>query len=70
MIQPRLLREGDAAQYVGRSKTSFREQVRASILPAPLTRNGNVRLWDRHALDKYVDSLRGESAASAGWEGL
>lgn len=69
-ITPRLLSEQQAAAYLGRSASRFREQVAARILPQPVTKNGNRRLWDVRLLDRYVDQLSGINDNSGSWDGL
>lgn len=70
VLTPRLLSEEQAAQYLGRSVTRFREQVAAHILPQPVTCNGRRRLWDLRLLDRYVDQLSGINDNAGSWENL
>lgn len=70
MPEQRLISEADAAQYLGRSKTTFRQQVRAGKLPGPADQSTRRRLWDRRVLDQYVDSLSGTLDTSNPWDEL
>jgi hypothetical protein len=69
-IVPRLLSEQLAAQYLGRSRTRFREQVAKRVLPQPSDANGNRKLWDRFALDRYIDARSGFDEQSSSWDDL
>lgn len=69
-ITPRLLSEQQAAAYLGRSASRFREQVAARLLPQPVTRNGNRRLWDLRDLDRYVDQLSGSNDNPGSWNNI
>jgi predicted DNA-binding transcriptional regulator AlpA len=52
---PRVLREADAALYVGLSPTTFRAVVAASVPPVRLS-TGRIG-WRREDLDRWVDGL-------------
>jgi hypothetical protein len=67
-IIPRLVDEETAAHFLGRSRTRFREQVAAKLLPGPSDRNGNVNLWDLRLLDRYVDQKSGIDDTLSGWD--
>lgn len=69
-IMPRLLTEEQAATYLGRSVTRFREQVKARTLPQPCTRNGNRNLWDLRQIDRYIDQLSGMNDNAGSWDDL
>jgi hypothetical protein len=52
-----------AAAYVGLGVRSFREGVSAGLLPQP-RRHGKRLVWDKIALDKYMDSqVKGPNTA-------
>ena len=55
-FQPRLLRDKDAAFYVGMSPSKFHELVALNRLPAPKRIDGMVR-WDRTELDATIDDI-------------
>lgn len=67
-ITPRLIDEETAAHFLGRSRTRFREQVAAKLLPGPSDKNGNVNLWDLRLLDRYVDQKSGIDDTVDGWD--
>lgn len=67
-IIPRLVDEETAAHYLGRSRTRFREQVAAKVLPAASDKNGNINLWDLRILDRYVDQRSGIDDTLSGWD--
>lgn len=56
-IQPRGLRIKDAAAYCGLKPGTFRK-----IGPAPI-KIGRCLVWDRNALDHWLDELSGHSIA-------
>lgn len=64
----RLIGEAEAAAYLGRSRTRFREQVRSRLLPQASDSNGNRPLWDRKLLDRYVDALSGIGDNDNSWD--
>lgn len=66
---PRLLSEDEAAAYLGVGKTRFREKWQARVWPQPI-REGRRVLWDRKALDSFVDVLAGTGAPSNTWDDL
>ena len=68
MTEQRLIGEADAARYLGRSKTTFREQVRAGKLPAPTDQSTRRRLWDKRVLDRHVDSLSATADTRNPWD--
>jgi hypothetical protein len=43
-----------AAAYLGLGIARFRSEVRAQLLPQPV-RHGKRLVWDRVALDRYLD---------------
>ena len=53
-ITPRLLSREQAAYYVGMSVGLFRDIVEPIVRPVDLDRRR--RLWDRVALDRWIDS--------------
>jgi hypothetical protein len=56
---PRLLREDQAAAYVGCGPTKFRELVdEKGIMPKPLYPDVGMPRWDRVELDAAVDDLK------------
>lgn len=55
-LPPRGLRAEQAAAYVGVSPDTFRAEVKAGRMPAPI-RLGRRVVWDRCALDKAFDAL-------------
>lgn len=62
---PRRMGAALAAAYLGISPTKFLAGVRESRYPEGEGDGGN-RLWDRLALDAYVDGLPGKRPASEG----
>lgn len=55
---PRLLRQEEAAAYLGVSANTFLAQVERGMWPEALIRDGpRVVLWDRAQLDKAIDAL-------------
>lgn len=66
----RLVSEKEAALYLGRSVTRFREGMRKFALPQPSDRNGRRRLWDRRLLDRHVDMLSGFENNQISWDDL
>ena len=53
-IQPRLLSQKEAAEYLGLGLSSFQKKVRPSLIE--LSINGILR-FDRNGLDEYIDEL-------------
>lgn len=66
---PRLLRQTDAARYLGVSRNTFLADVDAGMWPGPVIRRGSIILWDRRQLDAAVDRLAG-LAGNAGWDDI
>jgi len=70
MAAPRLLSEIAAAEHVGLPLCTFRAEVAAGNLPAPVplvsTRQQTRprRYWDRAALDRRLDEISGIGAKS------
>lgn len=61
----RLLRQEDAAAYVGVSANTFLAQVDRGMWPEPLIRDGKrIVLWDRVQLDNAIDALHSPSPRS------
>jgi len=58
---PRLLRADRAAAYLGMGTSTFLRMVSERVLPKPKHIRGVV-VWDRFALDAYVDSIDDEEA--------
>ncbi len=56
-IQPRLLRAQDAAAYCSVSVSLWAQLVKESAAPGPITLSERVKVWDRAALDKWIDAL-------------
>ena len=54
---PRLLRMVDAAQYCGVSVSFWAGLVKREAVPNPVCIDGRVKVWDRRALDKWIDSM-------------
>ncbi len=67
-LSPRLIDEATAAAYLGRGRTTFRDQRAKGLLPPPSDRNGNIPLWDVRVLDRFVDSKSGLTASSNSWD--
>jgi predicted DNA-binding transcriptional regulator AlpA len=65
---PRLLNMAAAAAYLGLSTRGFEQQWRGGILPGP-HRLGRRLLWDRRALDAFVDLLSATQLAAMGGAG-
>lgn len=61
MVEPRLLSRKQAAAYVGLSASAFTVRVARKV---PGLKFGARILWDRRALDGYLDRLSGLSAPS------
>lgn len=60
---PRLMRLGVAAEYCGLSPERFKATVKVEALEI-----GSARMWDRDALDRWVDSLsQPEQHERQGW---
>ena len=56
---PRLLRADRAAAYLGMGTSTFLRMVSEGVLPKPKHIRGVV-VWDRFALDAYVDDIADE----------
>ncbi len=63
----RFLAISEAAEYVGVSVATFREEVADGRWPAPLRRGrtGRAMTWDVRALDKAADHMAGIAPAVA-----
>lgn len=59
-IEPRLLRQPDAARYVGMSESKFCELVKRDVFPQGVQID-SIRLWDRVKLDRRIDRLFDEA---------
>jgi predicted DNA-binding transcriptional regulator AlpA len=57
---PRLLRADRAAAYLGMGTSTFLRMVSEGVLPKPKHIKGVV-VWDRFALDAYVDGIDDEA---------
>ena len=57
-VPPRGLCRDQAAEFVGLSAGAFTEQVKAGILPPPIS-FGRRKVWDVRALDTALDRLSG-----------
>lgn len=55
---PRLMKAKQACAYVSMSEPSFRREITAGRLPAPI-RIGGADHWCRKALDASIDRLLG-----------
>lgn len=53
---PRLLKARDAATYCGLSRDQFQSMVSAGMLPQRLP---GTHMYDRKAIDKFLDRLSG-----------
>jgi hypothetical protein len=60
----------EAAAFLRRSRSSFRKQWQARLLPQPSDRNGNRNLWDRRVLERYVDGRSGINDNGSSWDDL
>lgn len=60
---PRRMSAPLAAQYLGVSVSSFRSRVASGMYPKGKRDGGNV-LWDRAALDLWVDKWSGLATAN------
>ena len=58
---PRYLNQSEAAQYVGVSETTFKNEVASGIWPQPMRRGSKDtrRTWDRRLLDLWADRHSG-----------
>jgi predicted DNA-binding transcriptional regulator AlpA len=56
---PRLLGQALAAAYLGISERGFESRWRTGSMPAPM-HIGRRLLWDRIALDRWVDEFFGD----------
>lgn len=59
---PRLLSRAQAAEYAGVSPNTFDRHIKV----APL-RFGKRVLYDRLAIDRFIDTLSGAKPSRAGW---
>lgn len=64
-LPPRLLNADEAAAYTGRSLNTFLRGVATGEWPAPIPECRDLRLWDRHELDEYIDRRRGKPSIAA-----
>jgi excisionase family DNA binding protein len=55
--QPAAFHELAAAKYLGMNRTSFRELVRAGVIPYARHLNGKARIYLREDLDAYLSGL-------------
>lgn len=60
-FQPRGLRAPMAAQYSGMSRSKFLDLVAKGIAPKPKKPSAGVTIWDRNALDQWIDSMGGDA---------
>ena len=56
-LAPRLLRTEDAATYCGVSASLWAELVKLGAVPKPIELSKRVKVWDRAALDRWIDTL-------------
>lgn len=61
VIEPRLLNEEDAANYLSLSPSTFRARVADGTLPAG-RKIGGCRRWDKVQLDARIDQWFGHIA--------
>jgi hypothetical protein len=62
-VPPRLLNLREASAYWGVSLNLFMKLVRAGIAPPPVNLPVGRFLFDRHELDRAIDSLGGKEVA-------
>lgn len=62
-LPPRLLSREQAAEYLGVSPNHFIDEVAKAIPPVHI---GRRNLWDRRALDRWVDEQSGFSGGGIG----
>lgn len=55
--KPRLLRPRDAAGYCGVSVPQWVKMVEAGAAPEGIQLTKRIKVWDRAALDSWIDSL-------------
>jgi hypothetical protein len=60
VVKPRMLTPKMAAEYVGISQKRF--PVTCPV--APIAMPGDVKLYDVHDLDKWIDDLKGGQVAA------
>ena len=67
MPDPRFLDRAEAARYLGVSATTFDQEVKTGLWPAPIRRGttGRALTWDRLALDRAADRLSNLTAGPA-----
>lgn len=58
-MEARLLRPGEAADYLGLSRSSFLRLKGSPGFPEPVYLGQRMPRWERRALDKYLDGLTG-----------
>ena len=61
-LEPRLLTLHEAADYCGLTPRAFRRYIRL-----PPVKLGPNDLWEREALDRYIDGLTGRNGAGIDW---
>ena len=54
LVEPRLMTAAQAANYLGRKTTHVLKSL--PFAPVPI---GKGQLWDRNAIDRYLDVLSG-----------
>ena len=64
-LPPRLLNAEEAAKYTGRSVNTFLRGIATGEWPPPIPESRDLRLWDRHELDDYIDRRRGKPSIAA-----
>lgn len=58
----RMLKQTEAAEYVGVSKMHFLRMVNDGEFPDATYRKGHIVLWDRLVLDSVIDSWSAKPA--------
>lgn len=54
-----LVTQSEAAALVRAGIETFRDEVKAGIWPGPVLKRGNIKLFDRRAIENRVDSMSG-----------
>lgn len=58
-LPPRLLTKGQAAEYLGLSKSAFSKWVAQMRIPTSIP---GTRMWDKNAIDATLDRISGIEA--------
>ena len=62
-LNPRRIPAGQAARYLGVSRSKFLQNVKTGVYPKPIRDGGNT-LWDVRVLDNMVDAQSGLDVAN------